>query len=363
MNMKPKILSIGYSVPQKSYTQEEIWDALGYTNNHFKSIFMKSEIDKRHLWINPNKIQHNTWQQMQDEYQKGAVRLSTESVGRCLKGHDVSNLGCIVYVSCTGYQCPSIAHRITPTFNFPSNIFYTNILGMGCEGGYPGLIRARDATLASGKPSLLIVTELSTCTFFPEVGGKPNPLHDYEILRANAIFADASVAALIGYDDDWRHPEVIDSENEVDVTHIDELGYIWDSGRLRVRMDRKVPEWAGGLVKKATGRLLKRWALEVEDIKWFVLHAAGVKVLDVFRDELGIPEEKMKLSRKILRTYGNCSSTTIGLVGKHLMEENIQQGDWVLVASVGPGMSGGATLLRFPEVDKVDKVEEKRRSY
>jgi len=344
----PKILSIGYSVPPKSYTQEEVWNALGYQTSHFKRIFMGGEIQKRYLWIDPHKIRDLDWQGLQDEYLVGATDLSAKSVRACLDGHKADNIGCVVYVSCTGYLCPSVGHRIAPQFNFPSNISFTSILGMGCEGGYPGLMRAKDYVVANGKPALVIATELSTCTFFKEDGGVPDSDHDYEVLRANAIFADASVCALVGYDNDPRHPYIVDTENYFVPDYLEDLGFVWSKGRLRVRLTRRVPELAAVVTGVATRRLLDRNNLGLSDIPWMIIHAAGSRVLDNIRDYLGVPERKMALSRSVLRDFGNCSSTTIGLIGKRLMDQNVQPGDWVLVVSVGPGMVGGATLLRFP---------------
>jgi len=78
-----------------------------------------------------------------------------------------------------------------------------------------------------------------------------------------------------------------------------------------------------------------------------VIHAAGSTVLDNIRDALALPEEKVALSRETLRMVGNTSSTSVGITGKRLMTENILPSYYVAVLSVGPGMTGGMTLLRF----------------
>ncbi|GAF90310.1 unnamed protein product, partial [marine sediment metagenome] len=50
-----------------------------------------------------------------------------------------------------------------------------------------------------------------------------------------------------------------------------------------------------------------------------------------------------------LRLYGNCSSSSIGIVGKLLMSEDVKPGDWGLIVSLGAGLAGGATLLHWEE--------------
>jgi alkylresorcinol/alkylpyrone synthase len=78
------------------------------------------------------------------------------------------------------------------------------------------------------------------------------------------------------------------------------------------------------------------------------VHAAGAQVLDAIRDRIGIKEEKFSISREILRRCGNCSSVTIGLIGHELMKtKNPAPGERGLIISLGPGMTAGATLIRW----------------
>jgi predicted naringenin-chalcone synthase len=62
---------------------------------------------------------------------------------------------------------------------------------------------------------------------------------------------------------------------------------------------------------------------------------------------MNLSEEQVSLSRETLRQFGNTSSTSVGLSGKRLMSENIAQGDYAMMLSIGPGITGGATLLKF----------------
>jgi len=219
---------------------------------------------------------------------------------------------------------------------------------MGCESGFPGVKRAADFVAASGKPALAIACELASCSYFPEPDRRPDPENHYELARSNALFGDAAAAVLIGYDDDPRHPAILDTESYTDTRYLGDLGYTWRDGRLRVLLSRRVPEIAAELVSIAVPRLLMRHALGVGHIGHWIIHAAGNQVLDNIRDKVGIAEDSLAISRKILSLYGNCSSTTIGLVGKTMMEESDpHEGEYGLVVSLGPGMTAGCTLLRW----------------
>ena len=348
--MKPRIISMGFAIPEHSYSQTEVFEALGYPKA-FRRVFTGSDIDKRHFWVPLERIRKLSFQEQQEEYLRGAIQLSKQAVINCLDNRSPYDIGCVVFSSCTGFAPgPVIPHYLSKEFGLASDTYYTNIGSMGCESGFPGLKRASDFTIATSKPSLVIACELSSCSYFPEPDEKPDTENHFELLRSNAIFADAATAALVGFDDDLRHPAIVDMETYTNTDYLNDLGYVWRSGRLRVLLSRRVPEIAGKLVGIVVPRLLERHNLKVTDIEHYIIHAAGNVVLDNMRDALGLPEESMTLSRETLRLFGNTSATSVGITGKRLMQERQPNpGDYGLVISLGPGMTAGAVLLYWGE--------------
>ncbi len=348
--MRPKIISIAYALPENSYSQVQIFEELGYPKA-FKRLFSQSAIDKRHFWVELERIRHLTWQEQQEEYKKGVLDLSKSALVNCLDGRDVGDIGCVVFSSCTGFfPGPVAPHYLSRELGFKPSTYFRNLGSHGCEGGFPGLRTAMEFTIVSGKPSIAITCELASCSYFPEPDGKPDRENNYELARSNALFGDAASCALVGFDDDPRHPVIVDSETHTDTRYLDDLGYTWRDGRLRVRLSRRVPDIAAELVNEVVPYLLRRNNLGLGHIEHWILHAAGSQVLDKIRDNLGLPEEKLALSRQVLREVGNCSSTTIGIIGKKLMEEgHPQPGEYGVVVSLGPGITAGVTLLRWGE--------------
>ncbi len=345
--MKAKIISMGYSVPENYYSQEDVFLVLGYPQRYWR-VFKESGIEKRHLWIPPEDAIGLSWQDQQDRYKEGAILLSLSAIRRCLDGRNPRDVACLTYGSCTGFAPgPTIAHYLAQKLELSPSTFYTNIIGQGCESGFPGLKRAYDFAVATGKQALVVNCELCSCTYYPEPAGRPDPENHFECLRSNAIFADAASCALVGFDDNPRHPLIMDMETYTNTDFINDLGYTWRDGRLRVMLSRRVPELAPLVVKPAVDAVLERNNLTVKNIAWWVIHAAGNTVLDNIRDALGIAEEKVTLSRNTLRLFGNTSSTSVGITGKMLMGGNIKLGDYAAVLSIGPGMSGGMSLLKF----------------
>lgn len=346
--MLPKIISLGYVVPEYSYSQEEIFRSLSYPH-HFWRIFRDAGITKRHFCIPLERIKTLSFQEQEEEYLRSAVSLSKEAVRNCLDGRDPKEISCLVYCSCTGaVPGPTSGDYLMKELNLLPSTRVININFQGCEGGgFPGLSTAIDFVVGHKKLALVIATELCGLTYYPEPDGKPDPQNDYQCLRANAIFGEASSAALVGYDNDWRHPRIIDQESYTDTRYIDDLGYRWQEGRLMVLLSKRVPEIAPVVVKAAVDALLQRQGLKVADIHWYLTHAAGVSVLRNIQNVLGFPEEKLKLSFGVLRDFGNVSSATVGIIGKRLMSENIGKGERILVITVGPGIRAGVSLLQF----------------
>lgn len=347
--MRPKIISLGYAVPEYSYEQREIFECLAYPS-HFWRIYRDAGIEKRHFCIPLERIKRLSFQEQQEEYQKAATELSKRAIINCLDGRDLRDIGCLIYCSCTGFTPgATIGDYLMKELGLLPSTRIINVASQGCEGGgYPGLSTAADFVITNRKPALVVACELSSLTYYPEPDGKPNPENDWQCLRANAFFGEASSAALVGYDNDWRHPSIIDQESYTDTDYIDDLGYRWRDGRLMVLLSKRVPEIAPLVVKPAVVAVLQRQGLQVADIQWWVVHAAGLSVVRNIQKAVGFAEEKLSLSIETLKRYGNISSATVGIVGKILMlEGNFKPNDYAIVITVGPGVRGGATLLQF----------------
>jgi predicted naringenin-chalcone synthase len=348
---EPKIISLGVAAPAFRYTQEIIFAALGYPHA-FMRIFRESEIEHRQFCVPTGTLMTLSFQEQQDIYRREATALAQKAIENAMDGRSTKEIGALVYCSCTGFAPgPTIAHYLAHELKLPSDVSLTNINSMGCEsGGYPGLKRAVDFARANGRPAVVVSCELCSLTYYPESGFRLHidPENNYELARANSLFGDYASAAIVGFDNDSNHPVVVDSESYTDTNCIDQLGYQWRNGRLRVLLSKQVPVLATEVATHAVRTLLDRQKLESRNVAWWVIHAAGMKVLEMIAGDLGLAEEKLKYSQKFLRTNGNCSSATVGGIAKMLMQsEKPAKGDRLAVVTVGPGMTGGCTLLRF----------------
>jgi len=353
MTIKPKLISLGVKVPTHCYTQREVFDTIGYSEGYWR-LFGTAGIDQRFFCIPLEEAVKLSFQEQQERYKEHAVRLSVDAITRALDGRDIKNVSCLIFGSCTGVlPGPTAADYISSELGMAKYTEKYNNTGMGCGAAFPGLKHAYDYVRSTGGYALAVNCELSSLAYFPE-NPKPDAENGYELLRANAIFADMAAAALIGpdiEDDDWRHPYILDTEVNYEHEYADDLGFIWRDGRLRCRLSRRVPQLAPIVTKPAVDVVLQRNNLKVADIDHWVIHAAGISVIDNIARSLNLPEEKLTLSRETLRLCGNTSSTSVMVTGKRLMEQNIKPGEMVAMIAIGPGMYGSCSLFQFPFVE------------
>jgi alkylresorcinol/alkylpyrone synthase len=94
--------------------------------------------------------------------------------------------------------------------------------------------------------------------------------------------------------------------------------------------------------------LMDAQGLKRVDIRHWILHAAGRRVLDRARERLDLSEAQMAPARTVLREFGNMSSATILFVLERTLRlEPTVPGEWGLMIGLGPGFAAEGALLRW----------------
>ncbi|HLL39072.1 MAG TPA: 3-oxoacyl-[acyl-carrier-protein] synthase III C-terminal domain-containing protein, partial [Rubrobacteraceae bacterium] len=251
------------------------------------------------------------------------------------------DVGAIFFVSTTGIATPSLDSRLIFRLGMSENIRRVPIWGLGCAGGAAGLARASEYARAySEKPVLLVGVELCGLTFLKGDRSKSN-------LIATSLFADGAAAVLLGGEQLGAGPELRGSYSTTWPGTEDVMGWdVVDDG-LKVRFAKSVPvivhEKMRGNLETACASL----DLGLEDLRHFVLHPGGPKVLEAYEDTLGIGRGNLELSWEILREYGNMSSVSVLFVLERFLEEYPQaSGEYGTISALGPGFSAEHVLFR-----------------
>ncbi|MBK8982386.1 MAG: hypothetical protein IPM38_08740 [Ignavibacteria bacterium] len=91
---------------------------------------------------------------------------------------------------------------------------------------------------------------------------------------------------------------------------------------------------------------LKRNDLNTDDIKNYVTHPGGIKVIESYIKSLEINPSYLDNTKSVLRKYGNMSSATVIYVLEHFISNGFKDGSG-LMTSLGPGFSSEMVLLNI----------------
>ncbi len=109
---------------------------------------------------------------------------------------------------------------------------------------------------------------------------------------------------------------------------------------------KDIPTFINEHVKEDIDRFLQGQELDISDIKNFIFHPGGKKVLDAYTDALGVGGDFLQKTRSVMNNYGNMSSVTVLYVLEKFMNEGFEDG-YGLMMAMGPGFSSEMVLLKM----------------
>ncbi len=102
------------------------------------------------------------------------------------------------------------------------------------------------------------------------------------------------------------------------------------------------------MIETALQQLLQRHGLSRSDIRFWVVHPGGRKVIDNVQNHFSMTDDQLRFSRIVLRNYGNMSSPTVMFVLDEVVRNgDARPGDWGVMVALGPGMAAEVALLRW----------------
>jgi alkylresorcinol/alkylpyrone synthase len=186
--------------------------------------------------------------------------------------------------------------------------------------------------------ALVVAVELCSTAYF---------LDDrFESAVAHAIFADG--AGAIALSCGGEGPTIVGHRTLFRPEHLPVMGFEYPGGRPRVVLSKEVRRIGAAMMEEMALVLMREQGLKREDVRYWVLHSAGRRVLDRAGELLELAPEQTAASRTVLRRYGNMSSATIVFV----LEETLRTaspvpGEWGVMIGLGPGFAAEGALLRW----------------
>jgi len=90
---------------------------------------------------------------------------------------------------------------------------------------------------------------------------------------------------------------------------------------------------------------LRQAGVSVAEVAWFVPHQANLRIIDAAAKRLGIEDHRTVTN---IERYGNTSSASIPLALFEAVDDGrVREGDLVLCAGVGAGLTWGSALIRW----------------
>jgi alkylresorcinol/alkylpyrone synthase len=253
---------------------------------------------------------------------------------------DPERIDCVIDVSCTGLVIPALDVTLVEALGLRPNVRRIPITEAGCAAGALalGLGGSLCASHAGGATVLLVAVELCALTLCPGDGSRAN-------LVSAALFGDGAAAALLL--PGGSGPRLAAVGSYLIPGSREAMGFDVGTHGLRIVLQKELPE----LVKRELGAVIDRFLAEHgrarADIGLFLLHPGGRRVLEAYREVLGLGEAELAYSRDSLRRYGNLSSVSILTVLEDALAQGfpLAPGKDALVLGIGPGLSLELALL------------------
>ena len=353
-----RIASAASAFPKHYYTQKVLLERLqDYWGAELKNPLLLARlhrnvtVDGRYLAIPAEEyVDIKTWGQANDIWIRVAQELGEQALCRALQsaGLNPSDLGCLLFTTVTGVASPSIDALLINRMKLPANIRRTPIFGLGCVAGAAGIARASDYVRAYPKQAAALVSvELCSLTLQREDLSVAN-------LISSGLFADGA-AAVIVTGPEFESPETEISGPKILATRSvfypsteDMMGWNISEKGFRIILSTEVPT----LIRENLGRDVDAFLADNghkrSDLKSFVLHTGGPKVLDASADALGLHNGQLDASWDCLRKVGNLSSASVLCVLEDVMKNRRPEpGSLGLLAAMGPGFCSELLLLQW----------------
>ncbi|HJV65466.1 MAG TPA: 3-oxoacyl-[acyl-carrier-protein] synthase III C-terminal domain-containing protein [Geomonas sp.] len=304
-----------------------------------RATFLHPSIKKRHFAVRePAEIFCEDADQRIARFTEQAVELAAQAVESALAkvGVGIGEVSALVVNTCTGYICPGISTYLIDRLGLSRGVRLYDMVGSGCGGAIPNLQLAESMVKTDGGIVVSVSVEICSAAF--QMG------NDLSLIVSNAVFADGAAAVVL-----WDRPagfQLVASAGHYVPEQRDSIRFVHKQGELHNQLSMQLPDLVRTAAAGVVEELLARASLKKSEIGQWAMHTGGEKIIDAVRDEVGIPEDLLWATRKVLAEYGNMSSPTVLFVLDELLQEGIRPGEWCVMLGYGAGLSAHGYLLR-----------------
>ena len=320
--MAARITGTGSALPERVVSNQELEKLMDTTDEWIRS---RTGIEKRHIAV------EETTTAMAVEAAQKAMEIA---------GVSADEIDLIIVGTVSGDMCfPSTACQVQSAIGACNAVAYD--VNAACAGFLFGLGIA-DAYLKAGmaEKALIIGAETlskmmdwndrSTCVLFGDGAGAAIVQKDDTGIISIVQGSDgARGGALTCYNRPVNNPFVKNSK-ELDYTKMD---------------GQAVYKFAVKTVPAAITQALEEAGVSADEIKYFLLHQANIRIIEAVAKKMGQPMKKFPTN---LQECGNISAGSVPiLLDKVNQKGELAKGDKIVLAGFGAGLTWGAAVLTW----------------
>ena len=348
-----RIAAVGSALPPHFYDQEALlaafrshWAKRHHNLDRLEALHRNVLVGGRHLALPMEAYDAlKTWGDANDAWIRVAQEVGEVAVRRALEkaGLGVDDVDALIFVTVTGVATPSIDARLMNRLKLPSRVKRLPIFGLGCVAGAAGVARAADFVRAyPDQVAVVVSVELCSLTLQRQDLSIPN-------LIASGLFGDGAAAAVVvGADRPADGPEIVDCRSVFYPDSEEVMGWDISETGFKIVLSADVPEVVKRYLRRDVDGFLAERGLSRSDIRSWVSHPGGPKVLTAMQEALELPDGALDVTWESLRTVGNLSSTSVLMVLEDTMTDHRPEpGCLGMMLAMGPGFCSELVLLRW----------------
>lgn len=239
----------------------------------------------------------------------------------------------LIHVTCTGYLSPSPAQVYFSDKQLRPEI--SHAYHMGCYASLPavrigeGIVRGRNLEVD------IVHTEMCSIHMDPLS-------YSAEQMVMQSLFADGHIKYRLSQEKSGKSLKLLSTYEEIVPDSAKDMTWVPGPYGMKMTLSKEVPLKIAMKIGPFLGRLAEKAGMSVEKLSReaiFAVHPGGPKIVSGVKDLLGLSEEQVFHSRKVLRERGNMSSATLPHVWKEILDANPETGTKVVAFAFGPGLT------------------------
>lgn len=287
---------------------------------------------------------NTTFEERNLAYIDTALEYSVQAIEDVIikAGIGKNNITDILFVSTTGLATPSMDALIINKLRLNPHVRRMPLWGLGCAGGVSGMAKAN--AVATANPDaivLLVAVELCSLTLIKNDYSKSNFI-------GSSLFSDGIAACIVKGDNYGTNKAVtyFDASSKLYYDSLEVMGWEFQDTGFKVLFSKDIPTFINEHVLEDITEFLSKHQLQLSDIKNFIFHPGGKKVLDAYTDALAVGGNFLQKTREVMNDNGNMSSVTVLYVLEKFLEEGFEDG-YGLMMAMGPGFSSEMVLFKM----------------